>query len=158
MDSATQLSVRLRELFLEGRWIANTNYRELLSGLSLEQASRNIGPLNSIAALTFHVNYYLAGLLQVLRGGPLDIRDRFSFDLPTLQSEAEWLRLVDTLLSNAGQFAEEVGQMTDDQLAGPFVEEQYGTWGRNLEGHIEHSYYHMGQIALIRKLVSEEQG
>jgi hypothetical protein len=37
------------------------------------------------------------------------------------------------------------------------ADEQYGTWQRNLEAVIEHSYYHLGQIILIRKMILHEQ-
>ena len=36
----------------------------------------------------------------------------------------------------------------------PFIDAKYGTFLRNIEGVIEHSYYHLGQISLIRKLIS----
>jgi len=35
----------------------------------------------SIAALTFHINYYVAGVLNVFQGGKLEIRDKYSFDM-----------------------------------------------------------------------------
>jgi uncharacterized damage-inducible protein DinB len=147
-----QLAKRIRELFLEGRWIANTNYQDLISAVTWEQAIAKIGSLNTIADLTFHVNYYLAGLIRVLEGGQLDIHDKFSFDLPPIDAESDWHELVSEFLSNAAQFANLVEQMPDAELDQPFVEEKYGTNLRNIEGVIEHGYYHLGQVSLIRKL------
>jgi hypothetical protein len=153
MKMNTYLSSRLRELFLDGRWIANTNYQDQLKEVTWQQALQQVQDLNSIALLTYHVNYYLQGLLQVLRGGDLEIRDRFSFDMPPIESEEDWQQLVQTLLTNAEAFAAAVEQMEDTQFAEPFVKEEYGNYLRNIEGVIEHSYYHLGQISLIRKLV-----
>ena len=34
-----------------------------------------------------------------------------------------------------------------------FVDEKYGTFQRNIEAMIEHSYYHLGQIVLIKKML-----
>ncbi|MEJ5055803.1 hypothetical protein [Sphingobacterium sp. MYb382] len=62
------IAKRLRELFLDGKWIANTNYKEQLESVNWQQATHKVASLNTIAALTFHVNYYLDGLLQVFRG------------------------------------------------------------------------------------------
>jgi len=45
--------------------------------------------------------------------------------------------------------------MEDATLDSVFVDEKYGTYLRNIEGVIEHCYYHLGQISLIKKLVSE---
>jgi len=55
---------RLREVFLNGYWIANTNYKEQIQSIDWRQATQKIGNLNTIAALIYHVNYYLAGLLN----------------------------------------------------------------------------------------------
>lgn len=153
MDRTTYLAGRLREVFLNGKWIANTNYKDQLQGISLEQALHQTGELNTIAALSYHINYYLDGLLKVLNGGPLDISDQFSFDLPELRSEAAWKALVTTLLQHAELFAQAVAGLEDRILDSPFVKAQYGTYLRNIEGVIEHSYYHLGQIVLIRKMM-----
>jgi len=53
------LAQRLREVFLDGKWIANTNYYEQISDISWKDAIVKINQLNSIALLTFHINYYL---------------------------------------------------------------------------------------------------
>ena len=144
---------RLREVLLDGHWIANTNYRQQLTNTSWQQATQMVGSLNSIAALTYHINYYLAGLLQVLKGGKLEMSDKYSFDVPPITSEADWNHLVDTFLANAESFVSEMELIPETMLEEPFVQEKYGSWARNLEGVVEHSYYHLGQISLIKKLL-----
>ncbi len=144
---------RLREVFLSGKWIANTNYADLLEDVDLNQARQQVANLNTIAALTFHINYYLEGLLNVFRGGELAIKDQYSFDMAPLESEEDWQKLKVRFLQNASDFADEVEQMTIDQLNAPFVKEQYGSYLRNIEGVIEHSYYHMGQVSIIKKMI-----
>jgi hypothetical protein len=47
--------------------------------------------------------------------------------------------------------------MEDALLDQPFVDEKYGSYLRNIEGVIEHSYYHLGQISLIRKMIIQPQ-
>jgi hypothetical protein len=145
---------RLREVLLDGHWIANTNYREQLLSTGWEEAIQKVGDLNTIAALTYHINYYLAGLLQVFDGGELEIRDQYSFDLPPIESPQDWDQLVQSFLSNSDRFVLQVGQLPDRRLDEVFVAEKYGTYLRNIEGVIEHSYYHLGQISLIRKLIA----
>ena len=154
MSRIESITNRLNEVFLNGIWIANTNYKQQLQGVTLEQATHKIGYLNTIAALTYHINYYLAGLLQVFDGGKLEIKDRYSFDLPEIQSEKDWEQLVNNFMTNAEEFISRVQQMPDGRLDAPFADEKYGTYLRNIEGVIEHSYYHLGQISLIKKLIS----
>ena len=45
--------------------------------------------------------------------------------------------------------------MSDKQLEQVFIDEKYGRYQRNLDTMIEHSYYHLGQIALMKKLILE---
>ncbi|MGE5107678.1 MAG: DinB family protein [Sphingobacteriales bacterium] len=148
------ISNRLREVLLNGHWIANTNYKEQLLNVDWKQATQKVGNLNTIAQLIYHINYYIEGLLQVFNGGELKIRDKYSFDLPPIQSENDWELLVTTLLTNSEAFANTGQSMPDTKFDEVVVDAKYGTYLRNIEGIIEHSYYHLGQISLIKKLTS----
>ena len=74
---------------------------------------------------------------------------------PPIQSEEEWQQLVNTFLANAENFSAKVEGLPEQQLDESFVDPKYGTWLRNIEGVIEHSYYHLGQVSLIRKLIDK---
>jgi hypothetical protein len=149
------LANRLREVLLNGKWIANTNFKEQITSISWEQAIEKIENLNTIALLTYHVNYYLKGLLQVFEGGNLEIKDKYSFDMPEIVVEADWLNLVNEFISNAERFINCVEKMDDNLLLQPFVKEEYGSYLRNIEAQIEHSYYHLGQVSLIKKMIMQ---
>lgn len=153
MERNVFLANRLREVYLNGRWIANTNYKDQLLSVNREQAIQQVGDLNTIAALTFHINYYLEGVLHVFNGGKLEISDKYSFDLPPIKTDVDWENLVHSLLNNAEKFADAVAEMDDQLFDQVFVEEKYDTYFRNIHGVLEHSYYHLGQIVLIRKLL-----
>ena len=153
MKKVNALSSRLSEVLLNGRWIANTNIKEQIESVTWEQAIQKVGSLNTIAALTYHINYYLGGVINVFKGGDLEIRDKYSFDLPPIHSEEDWRALVASYLANANAFIDRVGMIEESKLSEPFVDEKYGTYERNIEGIIEHCYYHLGQISLIRKMI-----
>lgn len=144
---------RLREVLLNGHWIANTNFREQIEVLNWQQATKKLANLNTIAALTYHINYYLKGLLSAFENGRLEISDRYSFDLPPITSEQDWNKLVTEFLNNAEKFTDKVEHMEGIIFDKLFIDEKYGTFLRNIEGVIEHSYYHLGQIVLIRKMI-----
>lgn len=146
------LTARLREVLLDGQWIANTNYKAELKGLTWVQAKQKVNSLNSIAALIYHIKYYLEGLNHALESGRLDISDKYSFDLPEINSENEWQQMVEDFLRNAEEFVLKVEAMQDELLDKVFIEEKYGTYLRNIEGVIEHSYYHLGQVVLLKKI------
>ncbi|MCS3867700.1 hypothetical protein J3D55_000616 [Chryseobacterium ginsenosidimutans] len=153
MSSTSQLAKRFREVLLNGLWIANTNFKDQLQDVTWEQATTKIGSLNTIAMLTFHIDYYIAGLVNVFEGGDLEIRDKYSFDLPTIESQAQWEELLNKLWNDAEKFAILLEEMPDSKMNEVFVDEKYGTYLRNIDGMIEHCYYHLGQITLIKKLL-----
>ncbi|WP_052323859.1 hypothetical protein [Flavihumibacter sp. ZG627] len=155
MTRSTSLANRLREVLLNGHWIANTNFKEQLEKISWEQAIQNVDNLNTIAAITFHVNYYIGGLIKVFNGGKLEISDKYSYDFPPIQSSEDWQKLMNDFLFNAEVFCSQVEGMENAQLDQPFVDEKYGSYHRNIEAVIEHSYYHLGQISLLRKMIAE---
>ncbi len=151
------ISTRLREVLLNGHWIANTNYKEQILSINWQQAIQKVDSLNTIAALTYHINYYLAGLLIAFENGKLEISDKYSFDLPQINSEEDWNKFVTDFLDNSEKFSNQVEQMNDSVFDHPFIEAKYGSYIRNIEGVIEHSYYHLGQISLIKKMIIQNQ-
>ena len=152
MTFAAQIADQFRQVQLNGTWIA-TNLKAELTTVTWQQATTKIGTLNTIADLAFHINYYIAGVVQVLEGGSLDIRDKYSFDRPPIESQADWEQLQAKIWSDAEQFANLAEQLSDEQLQAGFVDEKYGNYFRNLLGMTEHSYYHLGQIVLLKKLI-----
>ena len=152
-SQSSQLANRFREVILNGKWVANTNFKEQVSNVTLDDATKKIGSLNTIALLTFHIHYYVAGVLKVLEGGSLEISDKFSFDIKPNFSKDDWELLKSNLWNDAERFATLVEQIPDSKLNDVFVDAKYGTYRRNIDGMIEHCYYHLGQIVLIKKLL-----
>lgn len=154
MKNNQQLANRFREVILNGKWVANTNYKDQLENLPLEIAQTKVGDLNTIAILAQHVHYYIKGVAAVFKGGALEIRDAYSFDFPPMTSETEWKSFLDAFFRDAEEFATLVEQLPENKLNDAFTNEKYGTYQRNIDGMIEHCYYHLGQIVLIKKLAS----
>lgn len=151
MNASSQLAARFREVVLNGTWVANTNLKAQLSDLTWTQATAQIASFNTVAVLAQHLHYYIAGMLAVFEGDPLTIRDRFSFDFPPVQSEADWQRILETLWRDAEAFALCVERMNDADLQAKFAGLDYGSVARNVDAMIEHAYYHLGQIVLLKK-------
>lgn len=153
MDFGKSNALRFKEIILNGTWIANTNYKDQLATISWEIAVSKIGSLNTIADLTFHINYYISGVLNVFEGGPLEIKDIYSFNSAPIKSEKDWKLLLNDLWKNSEKLANLIEKLPNDKLKEVFVDKKYGTYQRNIEGLIEHSYYHLGQISLIKKIL-----
>lgn len=151
-NRTSELSVRIREVFLDGKWIANTNYQDQLEKVEYGKAIQSVKGLNSIALLTYHINYYLSGVLMALKTGILSIHDQHSFQMPDIKNEEDWMHMKIEFYRNAQAMVDWVALLPDEQLDQPFVHEKYGSLQRNLEGVVEHSYYHLGQLVWMAKL------
>lgn len=150
------LANRLKEVFTEGKWVVGTNFKEQIFDLHWNIAIQKVENFNTIADLTFHIHYYIAGVTKVLEGGTLDIKDKFSFDSPPIKSKQDWTNLINRFSSDSEKFISLVENMTDEKLMSNFVDEKYGTYYRNIDVMIEHTYYHLGQILLIKKRIKIE--
>ncbi|MCP2027332.1 putative damage-inducible protein DinB [Flavobacterium sp. HSC-32F16] len=155
MKNTVEIANRFRETILNGTWIANTNYKHQLQNLNWKTAVTPVKNLNTISLLAQHIHYYINGINTVFKGGPLDIKDKFSFDFAPVNSQEEWETFLTRFWNSTEEFASFVEQMPDEKLDQVFVDEKYGTYKRNIDAMIEHSYYHLGQIVLIKKLLAE---
>jgi hypothetical protein len=157
MKTSHQLATRFREVILNGTWIANTNFKAQLENTNWELVTKKVDNLNTIALLAQHIHYYINGINQVFAGGTLDIKDKYSFDFSPITAQEQWKAFLQQFWKDAETFAQYVEQLTDEQLNADFTNPNYGSYYRNIDGMIEHSYYHLGQIALIKKLISSQK-
>ena len=156
MSLVSQLTDRSKEVLLYGKWIAGTNIKSQIIDLDWKQATTKVNSLNTIADLVFHINYYISGVADVLDGGQLDIKDKFSFDAPPIRSEQDWKKRVKKFCADSERFVDLIEKMNDKDLFQPFVDEKYGNFLRNIDAILEHSYYHFGQIVLIKKILQNK--
>lgn len=154
MNSTQQLANRLREVILNGTWIANTNYKHQLEGLDWTVAVAKVKSLNTIAVLAQHIHYYIAGVKHAFESGTLEIRDQYSFDFPPIESQEQWNAFLNRFWTDTEGLIELIEKLPNSKLDQIFIDEKYGTYQRNIDAMIEHSYYHLGQIVLIKKLLA----
>lgn len=148
-----KLAQHLRDLHFGGNW-TEVDLKSTLADMTWQQALTKVNGFNTIATLVFHCNYYVNRVIPVLQGGPLDATDKDAFTHPPIHSAADWQRLLEKAWAEAEQLAGLIEQLPAEKLDETFVQEKYGTYYRNLQGIIEHTYYHMGQIVLLKKLLA----
>ena len=152
MTLSKEIARHIHEVHFGGNW-TDVSLRSLLKDLNWKEASIKVHNLNTIAELVFHINYYVHAVLGVLKKEPLEARDKYSFDLPPINSQEDWDRLMGKTLEEAEDFAQLIEKMTDDEIWSIMIDEKYGTYYRNFQGIIEHFHYHLGQISLIKKII-----
>lgn len=154
MKLSKQLANNLRAIFIDENWVS-VNLKTALSDVDWQQANQKVGTLNSIVAIVFHMHYYVKGITDVLEGKPLSIRDKFSFDHPQISSQDAWDQMVETVMLDAEKIAGLIEAIPNGDLENDFGDGKYGSIYRNINGLIEHSYYHLGQIPIIKKLTQD---
>ncbi len=152
MNLTGQIAKHFREIHFGGNW-TSSNLKDNLADVTWQQATTQVYSLNTIAALVFHINYYVSAVLKVLQGEPLNAHDKYSFDLPKIQSQKDWENLLDKIWKDAENFALLVEQLPESKLWENLSDEKYGNYYRNIHGIIEHIHYHLGQIVLVKKIL-----
>lgn len=152
MTTGQQLAKHFRGVHFGGNWTAS-NVKDQLADVTLADAKTKVHNLNTILALTFHIGYYVTGVLEVFNNRPLLIKDKFSYDYPNITNETDWKQFINTLLIHAETLAQHIELLTEDQLREDFTNPKYGNYFGNINGIIEHTHYHLGQIALIKKIL-----
>jgi hypothetical protein len=150
----SQIAKQFRQVCFGGNW-TSVNFQQVLSDVNWIQATTKVNSFNTIAVLVFHTNYYVSEVLKVLKGGTLEAHDKYSFNVPAIDSAKTRTELLEKTWKDAEEFARLVEELPEIKLSETFSDPEYGSYYRNLHGIIEHNHYHLGQIVLIKKLLSK---
>lgn len=152
MSITKQIAKHLKTVYFGGNW-TEVNLKDTLQQVTWQQANKKIYEFNTIVALTYHVNYFVDGVCSFLEGNPLLIKDKLSFDHPSINLKEEWENLLTKLLEDGNRLTSLIEQLPDSKLLEDFVNPKYGNYYSNLHGIIEHIHYHLGQIVLLKKII-----
>lgn len=154
MTIPQQIAKHFRDVHFGGNWTF-VNLQDTLKDVTWQQALEKVHSFNTIATLHFHMNYYVTAITKVLEGGPLDAKDKYSFEHPPVNSAEDWEKQISGAREAALKLASLIEHLPESRLTELFDDEKYGTVYRNLTGLIEHTHYHLGQIVLIKKILNE---
>ncbi|MEL7496518.1 MAG: DUF1572 domain-containing protein [Planctomycetota bacterium] len=152
MRSTKEIARQLRECHIGKSW-TGVCFKELLDDVDWKQATTRIHGFHSIATLVFHINYYIDATIKFLESGELNAEDRFSFDAPEIDGATSWEQRVAKMFSDAESLASIIEELPNSKLWETFAEAHYGNHYRCFQGPIEHCYYHMGQIAILKSMI-----
>lgn len=155
MNLPSQIAKHFREIHFGGNW-ACSNLKDNLADVTWHEATTKVHSFNTIATLVYHTHYFVNAIIPVLQDGALNAHDKFSFDHPPIHSQEDWDKMLTKVWADAETCADLIEQLPENKLWEDFTDAKYGTYYRNLHGIIEHTHYHLGQIALIKKLLKSE--
>ena len=149
--TSKQLAKHIKEFYHGGNW-TSVSLKSALKGVTWKEAIHKVESFNSIASLVYHIHYYVHEVGKVLDGLDLKAKDDLSHNLPEINSKSDWDAFLAQVWVAGDRLSSLVEKMDDEGLYVDFTEIKYGNYFRNLLGVIEHSHYHLGQIAVLKKL------
>ena len=152
MKLSIELAQHLKALYYGGNW-TSVNLKDTLQGINWEQATTPVNNFNTIAKLVFHIDYFVVAINKVFQEGILDAHDKYSYDVPPISSKEDWDLLLNQFWNNANVLIGLIEQQPEDIWEKTFVEDKYKTYYNNVQGMIEHTHYHLGQIVILKALI-----
>lgn len=139
-----RIADQLRQAFGGDPWHGSAN-RQLLAGTRADEASaRPLAPAHTIWELVLHIEIYLQMALDAIGGTPMPQLFGSGKDWPEAGAgEREWAAAKRRLLETS----ERLGRL---QETAPGREYSFYYL---LHGVVQHSVYHAGQIAMIRRAI-----
>ena len=156
MNLSAHLAKHLRDVHFGDNW-TSVNLKNTLTDVTWQQAITKVHSFNTIVALVYHTNYFVVVVSNVLQGEPLTGSDKYSFDHPSIESRQDWEKFLDKIWADAENFANLIEQLPEHKLWEDFSDGKYGNFYRNIQGLIEHTHYHLGQIVVIKKILLQTQ-
>lgn len=153
MNLSKRLATHIHQVYFGDNWTA-VHLQKTIADVTLEQATTPFSSCHTIAALVYHIHYFVRAATGVLEGKKIDAKDALSFDVPYFTSQKEWEAYKTTIFNEAQYFVSLVQNLPDETLEAVFENAAYGDYFNNLQGIIEHTHYHLGQIVIIKKCIS----
>jgi hypothetical protein len=147
-----RIADQLRRAFAGDPWHGPA-LRDLLNGITAEQANaRPMRGAHSVWELTLHIELWARAALESVHGTPLPRLYGTEKDWPAVAdaSSAAWTESVATLFRTAESLAQAIEGFNDAGLEETVPGRKYDFYYL-LHGVVQHSLYHGGQIALLKK-------
>ena len=106
---------------------------------------------HSIFALVLHISATQAILLRRINGEDAGLNESEFWEVPPKATEENWANALYVLASQEAALRRAVAQFPEFKLDLPLMPSGTSTAYTNFHGHIQHTLYHAGQIALLGK-------
>ena len=154
-SECARIADQLDQAFTGDAWHGDP-LRKILSGVTPEQAdARPLPSAHPIWEIAVHVHLYLRSAIEALNGTPMPRWHGTEADWPRISdtSPEAWGKTTRRLFEDAASLARTMQQQSDTTLTETVPGRDYDFYFL-IHGIVQHSLYHGGQIALLKKALS----
>lgn len=154
MTETHRINIQLKAAHQGGSWHGPA-VRELLDGVTAAQAAQHPLPnTHSIWELVNHIRAWEAIVMRRAQGESVsDVPEEVNFPPVTEASETAWAAALQQLGETNQQLRDTIQQLGDDKLNEVVPGKTHPLYFE-LHGALQHTLYHAGQIALLKKVLS----
>lgn len=154
MTETHRINIQLKAAHQGNSW-HGPSLRELLDGVTAAQAAQHLLPeTHSIWELVNHIRAWEAIVTRRAQGHVVsDIADEMNFPPVTDASEAAWEAALQQLAETNRQLRDAIQQLSAEQLNEMATGKTHPLYFE-LHGALQHTLYHAGQIALLKKALA----
>jgi len=154
MTETERIADQLKRAFVGGAWHGPAVF-EILEGVTAQQAMAHLlAGGHSIWELVLHIAAWSRAASRRLRGDRAELTDAENFPSVKDSDEQAWKLSTESLMRAYDELREGVLLLDDTRLDQPIIDGMSSTYV-TLHGVIQHSLYHAGQIAILKKSFSE---
>jgi len=154
-SESLRIADQLRRAFTGDPWHGSP-ISDLLAGVTAEEASaRRLPSVHNIWELVVHIDVYLQVAFEAMQGAPAPKLYGTEKDWPALMdnSAASWAAAQHRMFQNAEKLAQAIEKLDDAKLQATVPGRHYDFYYL-FHGIVQHSLYHGGQIAMLKKAFS----
>jgi uncharacterized damage-inducible protein DinB len=145
---------QLKRAFLGKAWHGPA-VLEILEGVTAEQAAAHpVAGSHSIWELALHIEAWLRACRRRLQGERAQLGDAEDWPAITATDEKAWQQTLESIKQAHDELSSAILLLDDSRLDQPIIEGMSSVYV-TLHGVIQHSLYHAGQIAILKKVHSE---
>ena len=128
---------------------------EILHNIDSAQAFHSSSHIHKICQLVQHITTWRIFAIKKLEGDRnFEVSQEENWKEPTIQNESSWKEILSELDDSQKKLIEKLNAFTDQNLDEDVPGKAY-TFYTLIHGVIQHDLYHLGEIALLSRELSE---
>ena len=156
MTEVERITDQLKRAFLGEAWHGPA-VEEILQDVTAQQAAaRPVGGAHSIWELALHIAAWQRAGVRRLAGDRAQLSDAENFPAVTDTNEQAWELTRKVLRQSYEELTDAISGLDESRLDQPIIEGMSSIYV-TLHGIIQHTLYHAGQMAILKKAIGERQ-